>query len=92
MTIGRDSNNDIVLQSLSVSRFHAVLVRRSAGLLLVDLESANGTLVNGVPAQPDEPLGLSDGDELQFGLVLARYVALYSTAHQPQDTVPAPAP
>jgi pSer/pThr/pTyr-binding forkhead associated (FHA) protein len=44
-------------------------------LLLVDLGSANGTLVNGVPALPDEPIRLSDGDELQFGQVLARYSA-----------------
>jgi pSer/pThr/pTyr-binding forkhead associated (FHA) protein len=75
MTIGRDSDNDIVLESISVSRCHAVLVRKSAGLLLVDLGSANGTLVNGVPALPDEPIRLSDGDELQFGQVLARYSA-----------------
>jgi pSer/pThr/pTyr-binding forkhead associated (FHA) protein len=74
MTIGRDSDNDIVLESISVSRCHAVLVCKPAGLLLVDLESTNGTLVNGVPALPDEPIRLVGGDELQFGQVVVRCV------------------
>jgi pSer/pThr/pTyr-binding forkhead associated (FHA) protein len=74
MTIGRDGDNDIVLESISVSRCHAVLVRKAAGLLLVDLESTNGTLVNGLPALPDEPIRLVDGDELQFGEVVVRCV------------------
>src|SRR5262245_16777730 len=75
MTIGRDGDNDIVLESASVSRCHAVLVRSAIEVLLIDLESTNGTLVNGVPIQPDVPAHLSDGDELQFGQVKARYVA-----------------
>ena len=74
-TIGRDHANDIVLESNTVSRSHAVLVRDAAGTLLLDLESANGTLVNGVPAQPDEPVRLNDGDMIQFGQVPARYAA-----------------
>ena len=75
MTIGRDSDNDIVLESKTVSRCHAMLMRKAAELLLVDLASTNGTLLNGLPIQPDEPLRLNDGDELRFGQVLARYVA-----------------
>jgi pSer/pThr/pTyr-binding forkhead associated (FHA) protein len=70
-TIGRDSSNDIVLESISISRFHAVLVREAAEWLLIDLASSNGTLVNGVPAPPDEAVRLGNGDELQFGQVLA---------------------
>src|SRR5262245_27730649 len=51
-----------------------MLMRRGITVLLIDLESTNGTLVNGVPMQPDVPLHLSDGDELQFGQVKARCV------------------
>ena len=76
MTIGRDSDNDIVLESITVSRFHAVLVREAAEVLLVDLESSNGTLVNGVLIRPDEPLQLANEDELQFGQVVASFVTL----------------
>jgi pSer/pThr/pTyr-binding forkhead associated (FHA) protein len=72
VTIGRDTGNDIVLESISVSRCHALLLRDADGLLLLDLESRNGTLVNGRAARPDEPVRLADRDVLQFGLVLAR--------------------
>jgi pSer/pThr/pTyr-binding forkhead associated (FHA) protein len=74
-TIGRDNENDIVLEAATVSRWHAVLLRDAAGLLLVDLESVNGTLVNGVLARPDEPVRLTDGDVIQLGEVVARYAA-----------------
>jgi predicted component of type VI protein secretion system len=74
-TIGRDNENDIVLETITVSRWHAILFHDAAGLLLADLESTNGTLVNGVFVQPDEPVRLADGDMIQFGQVVARYTA-----------------
>ncbi len=46
--IGRDTENDIVVDDLLVSRFHAELRARSDGLHeLVDLNSSNGTFLNG---------------------------------------------
>jgi pSer/pThr/pTyr-binding forkhead associated (FHA) protein len=75
-TIGRDNQNDIAVQSITVSRWHAILFHDTAGPLLADLESTNGTLVNGVFIQPDEPVRLADGDIIRFGLVVARYIAL----------------
>ena len=74
-TIGRDNENDIVLESLTVSRQHALLLPDGAGVRLLDLESTNGTLVNGVLAPPDAPVRLNDGDLIQLGQVLARYAA-----------------
>jgi pSer/pThr/pTyr-binding forkhead associated (FHA) protein len=76
LTIGRDKESDIVLESLTVSRCHALLLPGTAGLRLLDLESTNGTLVNGVLAPTDEPVCLADGDVIQFGQVLARYAAV----------------
>ena len=75
-TIGRANDNDIVLASITVSRCHAVLLRDADELLLLDLESANGTLVNGVLARPDAPVRLADGDVIRFGQVVARYRTL----------------
>jgi pSer/pThr/pTyr-binding forkhead associated (FHA) protein len=72
-TIGRDTDNAVVLAAHTVSRCHAMLLRDSSGWLLVDLESTNGTLVNGVPAQPDAPVRLADGDSIRFGQVVACY-------------------
>jgi len=74
-TIGRDITNDIVLEAATVSRYHALLLSDADGLLLIDLESTNGTFVNGAPIQPDEPVRLADGDVIQVGEVVARYAA-----------------
>lgn len=47
VSIGRSSENDIILPSLSVSRAHAKLEVANGRVLLSDLGSANGTYVNG---------------------------------------------
>src|SRR2546430_5838055 len=59
LAIGRDPQNDIVLDDRRVSRKHAEIRLRLGRYTLYDLQSPNGTYVNGgrVPA-----LGLSDGD------------------------------
>jgi pSer/pThr/pTyr-binding forkhead associated (FHA) protein len=64
VTIGRSSNNDIVVSDSNVSRKHAEL-RDDGGLwILTDLGSTNGTLVNGRPATQQQ---LEDDDRLTFG-------------------------
>ena len=78
-SIGRDDENDIVLTSLTVSRCHAVLLCDAAGVLLIDLESTNGTLVNSVRASPDTPVRLAYGDLIQVGQVVMRYDASDNT-------------
>jgi pSer/pThr/pTyr-binding forkhead associated (FHA) protein len=75
-TIGRDSGNDIVLDSITVSRCHALLIHDAAQLLPLDLESSNRTLVNGRAARPDEPVRLDDRDVIRFSQVMVRYRAL----------------
>jgi pSer/pThr/pTyr-binding forkhead associated (FHA) protein len=42
LTIGRDANNDVVIDHPSVSRHHAVVERDAAGLVVRDLNSRNG--------------------------------------------------
>jgi len=46
-TIGRASNNDIVIDTSLVSRYHARIVVASDSTYLIDLESTNGCAVNG---------------------------------------------
>ena len=48
LRIGRLGDNDVVLDDLLVSRRHAELHRTGAGWRIVDLNSGNGTFVNGV--------------------------------------------
>lgn len=47
VSIGRASDNHIVIQDANVSRYHARIELLGAGYLLKDLGSTNGTLVNG---------------------------------------------
>ena len=53
-----------------VSRRHAVIQRSSRGILLVDLNSTNGTSLNNFRIPPDLPYPLNNGDEIRFGQLL----------------------
>jgi FHA domain-containing protein/zinc ribbon protein len=64
LTIGRRPDSDIFLDDVTVSRDHAVLVRRGSGYFLDDCGSLNGTYVN---RRRIESHRLTDGDELQVG-------------------------
>jgi len=77
-TVGRETNNDIVLDEITVSRCHALLLARPEGIALVDLESTNGTRVNDTCAPPDELVPLKDGDVITLGRVVLRYHAARS--------------
>ncbi len=48
LNIGRARDNDIVIENLAVSRNHARIRRMNGKYILTDLNSANGTFVNGV--------------------------------------------
>jgi hypothetical protein len=50
-----------------VSRIHAALRRGEEVLSLVDLDSANGTYLNGQRLSPNQPRLLRDGDEIRLG-------------------------
>jgi pSer/pThr/pTyr-binding forkhead associated (FHA) protein len=71
--IGRDSENEIVLDDAMVSRYHAMLFAEPQGIVLVDLESTNGTLLNGTLVLPDVPMPIKDGDLIAVGRVIACY-------------------
>ena len=61
---GRDSDNDLQLHDSEVSRFHAELQPDGNGFKVVDLESSNGTFVNG---ERSTSVRLSSGDRIQLG-------------------------
>jgi len=46
LLIGRSDQNDLSIDSAFVSRHHAMLVRQGSAIVLVDLNSANGSFVN----------------------------------------------
>lgn len=62
--IGRRGDCDIVLDGTKVSRRHAQINSGAEGLLLVDLASAHGTLLNGIKVTSER---LRQGDVVTIG-------------------------
>ena len=72
VTIGRSPDAEVFLDDVTVSRDHAVLVRRSGTWFLDDSGSLNGTYVN---RRRIDSHRLEDGDELQIGKYKLTYLA-----------------
>lgn len=82
--MGRGSDNDVVLSDVSVSRYHAELLREADGWAVHDLKSTNGVEVNRVPV---EKAPLRPGDLLGIGAFEIRL-----EADEPVSVLPKPAP
>jgi pSer/pThr/pTyr-binding forkhead associated (FHA) protein len=74
IVIGRRADQDIVLHDPSVSRAHARIDAASDRVVIIDLGSTNGTLVNGRPVGRAGCL-LRAGDSVQIGSILLEYLA-----------------
>lgn len=72
LAIGRDPSNVLVLPGKKVSKHHARVMRTPEGYVIEDLESTNGTFVNG--ERVDRQL-LEDGDEIRVGDTKLRFRA-----------------
>lgn len=70
-TLGRAPSNTISIADGSVSSFHARIDRTPEGFVLEDLQSRNGTYVNGEVVQ--EKRLLSDGDLIRLGKVIMTF-------------------
>ena len=62
--IGRDSGNDIQIDNVAVSREHAKIIRGPNYYLIEDLNSTNGTFVNGKKINKKF---LKEDDEISIG-------------------------
>ena len=68
--IGRSSENAVRIADEEASRFHAAIQWESSQFVLLDLGSANGTLLNGTPIQREV---IADGDQLQVANTLLQF-------------------
>jgi serine phosphatase RsbU (regulator of sigma subunit) len=71
LTVGRQDPADIVLAGGTVSRRHCRFSRDGDRMMLEDLGSTNGTLING--AAVTAPVSLLDGDVVSIGAYQLRY-------------------
>jgi pSer/pThr/pTyr-binding forkhead associated (FHA) protein len=68
MTFGRRPDVDVVLTGDSfVSGRHAAIFYEGEGFVVIDLDSTNGTRLNGQKLPPNKPERLKDGDEIIMG-------------------------
>lgn len=85
LTIGRKPHNDLQIDNLAVSGEHAVINTIQNDSFLEDLQSTNGTMVNGQPVQKHF---LQDGDLIEIGKYKLKYIregAAKAAAPEPQD-------
>ena len=73
VTIGRGTSNLVQLHDTEVSREHAQLARRGDKVVLRDLDSSNGTFVNGAPIREHV---LASSDQIQLGRTLLLYTGV----------------
>lgn len=77
LTIGRRPYNDIALDDLTVSGEHAVILTGAGKRVVKDLDSRNGTLVNGEPIRSHL---LAHGDLIEVGIYRLRYLVEHRDA------------
>lgn len=85
ISLGRESNCDICISDRQVSRRHARLTLTEDGILIKDLGSKNGILING--QHITEPTLLYDGDIVHVALA-QKFVYLSSDATLPLEASP----
>ena len=74
LTIGRGPDNEVLLQDSSVSTHHASFVKVGAGWQVQDLDSTNGSWLNGTRVYGTAPI--AEGDALRLGAVEFRVEGL----------------
>jgi two-component system cell cycle response regulator len=86
VTVGRDRENDIVLDSDSVSRRHARVEHRDGHIFLTDLDSTNGTYVND-DSEPLTDYQLRRGDQVKIGDTIFKYLSGSDVEAQYHETI-----
>ena len=70
-SIGRGDKNDLVIKDDTVSSYHADIKMNAEGeFVIIDVDSANGILVNGEPRSTET---LNDGDLIELGSTQLRF-------------------
>ena len=62
--MGRDKTSDLVIDNFDVSRRHCLLDVQARGVFILDLDSSNGTFVNGILVRDGY---LNPGDRIELG-------------------------
>jgi len=80
--IGRLEENDLILDNPYISRFHAEILKDTAGYLVCDLESTSGTFVNEARVERHR---LREGDRIRLGQGHGQEFVFHVAAGDTQD-------
>ena len=67
ITIGRSSDNNIVVDNKLTSRHHAIIQKIKDAYFIKDEKSTNGTFLNGQRIPPEKYVKLNPGDKITIG-------------------------
>jgi pSer/pThr/pTyr-binding forkhead associated (FHA) protein len=83
-TIGRNADNDIVLNNPMISRYHAVIQHspETGQVAIIDLGSTNGVIVNDSQIEPGVPFLLQQRDSILIGTSIFN-LQLRAESHNP---------
>lgn len=83
ISVGRSSGNSIALDTTTISRYHFSISHDGQQVALTDLESVNGTFVDGERLNQNEPRLLFGGEEIQIGHLRLIYHQIDEMPTQP---------
>ena len=64
--LGKREDNDFIIPSNTVSRKHAAIIWEKGHYYIQDLNSANGTQVNGIEVKPETRFELQNGSQIML--------------------------
>ncbi len=73
ITVGRTSNNDVVLKDVTVSRFHSFFREREGRWYVCDAGSKNGTMLRGSALAARKEMPLDSGDAVRIGDIVTTF-------------------
>ena len=85
ISIGRSPGNTIPLETDTISRYHMSFSRRDGETIITDLDSANGTFVDGARLNHNTPRILHGGEEILIGELILLYHDVDENPTRPVD-------
>ncbi len=87
VSVGRSAGNTIMLDNNSISRYHFSITEADESIYITDLDSANGTYVDGMRLVSNERRLLGGGEEVQIGNLRMVFHRMDDTSTQPTTPV-----
>ena len=87
VTVGRIATNDVPLDDVSVSRFHAWIQKNAKDWVLCDADSKNGTFLDGQRLAPNQKLPIKDKSKLKFGEVEVTFFGVEALIAMMEETM-----